>query len=83
MKPTAITYYDQYKLSLDDLALVNAAVENGCIDSLYASIRCIPGIGYLKMCGYEASVLDWNSYSLMTIRFDEKFKEATIFRFKS
>lgn len=81
MKATGIMYVDSFKLSNDSLNEINMSIEAEDLGMLFDAISGIPGVGFMKMYGYTVDVLDYNSYTILTIRVDVKFNDYELYRF--
>lgn len=79
MKATSISFYE-YALSDADKERVKESLLD--LDSLYGAIKSIPYAFWLKMEDFNAVVLDFNSYPILSIRFSERFQDPTIFKLK-
>ena len=79
MKATSVSFND-YAVSESDARRIEENI--GDMDSLFNAIKVIPGVGFLKMKGYSINVLDVNSYNLLTIYVDERYKDSIIYRFQ-
>ena len=79
MKATYVSFYE-YALSDADRERVKESLLD--LDSLFSAIKEIPYAFWLKMEGFSAVVLDFNSYPILSIRFSDRFQEPTLFRLK-
>lgn len=79
MIATSVLFYE-YAASASDIERVRESL--GDMDSLFGAIKSIPYAFWLKMEGFNAVVLDFNSYPILSLRFSDRFPEPTIFRLK-
>jgi hypothetical protein len=79
MKATSVSFYE-YALSDADRERVRESLED--MDSLFGAIKSIPYAFWLKMEDFNAVVLDFNSYPILSVRFSDRFQEQTIFRLR-
>ena len=79
MKATSVTFYE-YAVFTSDRERVRESLGN--MDSLFGAIKSIPYAFWLKMEGFNAVVLDFKSYPILSIRFSDRFQEPTLFRMK-
>ena len=79
MKATSVSFY-KYAVSASDMERVKESL--GDVDSLFDAIKGIPYAFWLKMEGFNAVVLDFNSYPILSVRFSDRFQEPTLFRLK-
>lgn len=79
MRATSVSFYE-YAVSDADRERVKESLGN--MDSLFDAIKSIPYAFWLKMEGFNAVVLDFNSYPVLSVRFSERFQDPTILRLR-
>ena len=79
MKATFVSFYE-YMASASDIERVKESL--GDMDALFSAIKSIPTAVWLKMEDFNAVVLDFNSYPILSLRFSDRFQEPTLFRMK-
>ena len=79
MKATSVSFY-KYAVSASDMERVKESLLD--LDSLFDAIKGIPNAVWLKMEDFNAVVLDFNSYPILSLRFSDRFQEPTLFRLK-
>ena len=79
MKAISISFND-YAIFTSDMKRVKESLGN--MDSLFGVIKSIPYAFWLKMEGFNAVVLDFNSHPILTVRFSDRFQEPTIYRLR-
>ena len=79
MKATFVSFYE-YMASASDMERVKESLLD--LDSLFSAIKSIPYAFWLKMEDFNAVVLDFNSYPILSLRFSDRFPEPTLFRLK-
>ena len=79
MKATSVSFY-KYAVSASDMERVKESLLD--LDSLFSAIKSIPCAFWLKMEDFNAVVLDFNSYPILSLRFSHRFEEPTLFRLR-